>query len=59
MPSVAVSPKAVVLLLFVAPIVYGHGSVWSLFCCAVFRVLSSFAIILLGKRGGCLVYLFS
>ena len=50
MPSVAVSPKAVVLLLFDAPIVYGHGSVWSLFCCAVLSTLSSFAIISLGKR---------
>ena len=35
------------LLLFVF-----YFCIWSLFCCAIFSVISSFAIISLGKRDG-------
>ena len=46
--STAAHSKAVVLLLFVAPIVCGDF-VWSLLCCSVLCILSSLAIISLGK----------
>ena len=38
------------LFFFVAQIVNWGFVCWSLFCCAVFSVLFSFAIISLGKR---------
>ena len=45
--------KAVVLLLlihcFIVETIF-RGYVWSLLCCAILSVVSSFAIIVLGKR---------
>ena len=53
MVSAAARTKAVVLLLLIHSLLllslFLGGCVWSLFCCAVFSVISSFAIILLGK----------
>ena len=52
--SAAVGSKAVALLLLIHCLLffplYVGVSVWSLFCCAVFCDLSTFAIILTGKR---------
>ena len=38
------------LLLFVELFVFGPFCIWSLFCCAVLSVISSIAIVSLGKR---------
>ena len=44
-----VGSKAVVLLLFIATLIVGVCN-WSMFCCALLYVHSSFAINLMGKR---------
>ena len=56
--STAAHSKAVVLLLFVAPIVCGDF-VWSLLCCSLHCILSSLAIVSLGKRELILLHLLS
>ena len=45
------SKAAVLSFLIVAPM--SGFCVYSMFCCTLLCVLSSFAIILMGKRGGC------
>ena len=48
--AIAVSSMAVDSVLIVAPIAFLGVYVWSVFCCSVLSVVSSFAIISLGKR---------